>query len=257
MSFTFSHAMIVSLALHGALVLPFVVPPSEPPEDPPVLVVELIGVEAPIQSEEKIQQQTKGEETPQQAQAAAPQTPPTPKTQQQTPAAEEPREEVSESGTQQQEPPPQFEQKPQEAPPQQQPSPPTPESAGDTGRANIEGVAEQKKAQTIATEQVDERERLRNYLKTLTKKVQENLLYPEAGRKEGLKGTASVGFTVQADGSIAPGTLRIAASSGQPQLDASAMKTVETSAPFAAPPRPITIAISVVYGKLTTGAKKK
>ncbi len=156
----------------------------------------------------------------------------------------------------QQEPPPQAEQKQEEAPPQQ-PSPTAPASTGNSGSTNVDGVAEQQKAQTLAAEKMEETERLRVYLRMLTKKVQDNLLYPDAGRKDGLRGTASVAFTVQADGTIAPGTLRVATSSGQPRLDAAAMKTVEASAPFAAPPRVISIAISVVYGKLASGAKKK
>lgn len=255
MSFTFSHAMIISLALHGALVLPFVVPPAEPPEDPSVLVVELMGIQAPIQSEEKIQQQTKGEQASQQAQTATPPTPPD--TQPEPPAPEQPREEVSENGTREQAPPDQPEEKKQEAAQQQQPSTPAPASIANTGRADIEGLTEQQKAQTIAMDDVDEKELLRAYLKVLTKTVQENLVYPDAGRSQGLKGTASVAFTVQADGAVAPGTLRITTSSGQPKLDAAAMKTVEASAPFAAPPRSITIAISVVYGKVTRGGKNK
>lgn len=248
--------MIVSLALHSALVLPLVMPQPEPPDDPPILVVELMGIQAPTQSEEKVQQQTKGEEAPQQAQPPAPETPPTPQEQQPTPAPEEPKEQPTEDGTLQQEPPPQAEQKQDEAPPQQ-PSPAVPASTGNSGSTNVDGVAEQQKAQTLAAEKMKKTERLRVYLRMLTKRVQENLLYPDAGRKDGLRGTASVAFTVQADGTIAPGTLRVATSSGQPRLDAAAMKTVEASAPFAAPPRVISIAISVVYGKLASGAKKK
>lgn len=252
MNLTFWHAMIVSLALHSALVLPFMLPQPEPPEEPPILVVELMGIEAPTQSEEKIQQQTKGQDAPQQPQAAAPETPPTPQVQQPTPAPEEPQEVTSEDGIRQQ-----AEQKQQESPPQQQPSPPAPASTGNTGSANVEGEAEQKKAQTLAAEQAEETERLRIYLRRLTKKVQENLLYPDAGRKGGLKGTASVAFTLQADGAIAPGTLRIETGSGQTELDVAAMKTVEASAPFEAPPRVISIAISVVYGKVASGAKRR
>lgn len=256
MSFTFPQAIVASLAIHGALVLPFVIPAwSEPPEDPPILVVELKGLDAPMQSEEKVAQQTKGEGNPEAAQAPAPETPPPKEAQQQTPTPEQPQEPVADDGTLQQAPPPQPEQEQQEAVPQQTPpSPEAPASAGSAGAANVEGAEQQQKAQTIA-EQQDEAERLRAYVKALTKKVQENLVYPDAGRKQGLKGTASVGFTLQADGSIAAGTLRIATSSGQPQLDASALKTVEASAPFDPPPRAITIAIAVVYGKMA--AKEK
>lgn len=52
-----------------------------------------------------------------------------------------------------------------------------------------------------------------------------------------------------ADGQIRPDTLRIAASSGQPKLDASALATVRVCAPFAPPSREMTITLVVGYGK--------
>jgi len=251
-SFTFSHAIAASLAIHGALVLPFIAPPwSAPPEDPPILVVELQGVESVTQAEQKVAQQVKGEGNPQEAQAPAPETPPPQEAQQQqTPTPEEPQEPVADEGTLQQAPPPQPEQEQQEATPAQQtPAPEAAASAGSAGSANVDGATQQQQAQTIA-EQQDEAERLRAYIKALTKKVQENLVYPDAGRRRGLKGTASVAFRLMVDGSVDPGSLKIATSSGQPQLDTSALKTVAASAPFDPPPRALTVTIAVVYGKV-------
>lgn len=255
MSFTFNHALIASLALHGLMVLPFAVAVTpEPPEDVPVLVVELQGVEAETQTEQQLQQQTKGEANPQEAQPPAEPTQAATKAAEQAPSPEQPPEETAESGTHTVTPPPQPEQKEEQAPPQTA-KPPSVTQTGNSGAANIEGAAQQQQAQTIAQQQ-DEAERLRAYLKALTKKVQDNLVYPDAGRKAGLKGTASVSFKLLADGNIGAGSLSIASSSGQPQLDASAMKTVAASAPFNPPPRPITIAITVIYGKLASNAKR-
>ncbi|MDH4982416.1 TonB family protein [Hyphomicrobium sp. D-2] len=258
MSFTLSHAVVASLFIHGALVLPFVLPPvATPPEDPPILVVELQGLDAPMQSEERVQKQTKGEGAPREAQAAAPETPPPQEASQpeQPPETEEPPEEVVEDGTPQKAEDPSAEPQQSEPVPQQtQPSEPVAASAGASGAANVEGDLAQQKAQTIAQEQ-QEAERLRAYVRALVKKVQDNLVYPDSGRRKGLKGEASIGVSLQADGSIVPGSLRVVASSGQPQLDASALKTVEGSAPFAPPPRAITIAIAVVYGKLAKDRK--
>lgn len=253
MSFNFPQAVVISLAIHAVLALPFALPAlTEPPEDPPILVVEMQGIEAATQSQAAVQQQTKGENAPQPAQPPAPETPPpTEAQQQQAPTPDTPQEPVAENGTHEQAPPPEPEQKPEEATPQETPpSPSTPSTTGAAGATNIEGEQEQRLAQTLAQEKQDEAERLRAYVKALNKKVLENLVYPDAGRKAGLKGTARVGFTLLADGSVAAGSLHIASSSGQPQLDASALKTVEASAPFGAPPRPITIAIAVVYGKV-------
>jgi protein TonB len=43
--------------------------------------------------------------------------------------------------------------------------------------------------------------------------------------------------------------LKIVESSGQPKLDASALKTIRASAPFAPPPKEMTVAIAVAFGR--------
>lgn len=249
MTFTLAHGLALSLTLHGAVLLPFVTTfEAEPPEPPPVLVVELQGLVSDTQSRQQLQQQTRGAPEPAPQEEATP----TPEAQTaqaaQAPTPPEPEQDVTEDGATATPSPPTPEQKAQEAKDAPPPAPPAAAQSGNPGAANIVGAQEQKQAQTISREQ-EEAERLRLYVKELTKKVQENLVYPDAGRKAGLKGTARVAFKLKLDGTIWPGSLKIAESSGQATLDASALKTVEASAPFGAPPRPIGVAIAVTYGR--------
>jgi periplasmic protein TonB len=106
----------------------------------------------------------------------------------------------------------------------------------------------QQNAQTIKADQ-QEIDRLRDYVKLLTKKVQSNLVYPDEGRQAGLTGTATVSFTILGTGQIRPETLKIVESSGQPKLDAGALKTIRASAPFNPPPKEMTVAIAVAFGR--------
>lgn len=252
MTFTLAHGFALSLALHSAVLLPFVITlDTEPPEEPPVLVVELQGLVSDTQSQQQVQQQTKGAPEQKPQEEAKP-TPPAQATQAaQAPTPPEPQQDVAEDGTMAVPPPPTPEQKAQEAKDAPPPAPsaaPVAAQSGNPGAANIVGAQEQRQAQTISREQ-EEAERLRRYVKELTKKVQENLVYPDAGRKAGLKGTARVAFKLEPDGTIRPGSLKIAESSGRATLDASALKTVEASVPFGPPPRPIGVAIAVTYGR--------
>lgn len=242
MTFTLAHGFAVSLALHGALVLPFVLPVREEPADEPaLLVVELNGLVADTQSEQAVQQQTKGQaaqqeqqaaEAAQQAQQAAPDAPP---------------QETAEEAERALPPPPSPEQQDVQAPSQTS-APQAEAKPGAAGTVNVKGADEQKQARTIAQDQ-DDAERMRAYSRILTRKVQDHLVYPDAGRKSGLQGTAKVAFSLEADGTIRPGTLHIAKSSGQPRLDANALKSVEASAPFAPPPRPFGLTIDVGYDR--------
>jgi len=111
------------------------------------------------------------------------------------------------------------------------------------------GAEERQKAQIIRQDPEEDINLLKGYVKRLTKKVQANLIYPEEGRQAGLHGAATVSFTILGSGQIRPETLKIVASSGQPKLDASALKTVRSSAPFDPPPKEMTVAISVSFGR--------
>jgi protein TonB len=223
LKFTIWHGLAASLALHSALALPFVVHDlAEPPDDSEVLVVELQGMVSDTQTEEKVAQQLPDQ--PQQQ----PQPPPPP------PQEAPPPEQQEEDGTRPPEPPPQV------SLPQQ---PVTPQAR------QVQDPDEQQKAQVLKNERDLEADRLRKYVKRLTKKVQAHLVYPDGGRKAGLHGNAKVSFTLAPGGEIKPGTLTIAESSGQPKLDASALATVRASAPFEPPPSEMNVAFVVGYGK--------
>lgn len=279
MTFTFAHGLAASLVLHGAVLLPFALPrAAEPPKDTVVLVLELQGIEAETQNAQQLRRQARGAAE----QAPRDEVQPEPVTQAtETPAAEErqaahapppqapspprPPEETAPEGTQSAVPPtppappsPTPMPSPSPTPPpqaaEQAPVPdtarPAPSRVGDPGAANVTGAREEKQAQTLARAEAQSRaDRLRDYVKGLSRKVQDNLVYPPSGRKTGLRGTARVAFTLEADGSIRPGSLAIAESSGQPALDANALKTIAASAPFEPPPRPISISIAVTYGR--------
>jgi protein TonB len=230
--FTIYHGLAASFALHAALSAPYVVYGLASPNDdePPPLVIELQGVVADSQTEQKVLEQSKGEAKPEQAEVAksaeAPPPPPEP-------------------------PPNDVVERPAETlipPPQQAVSPPpeAPVKSGSAGVNNIRGTEVQQKAQTLKSDP-QEIERLREYVKGLTKKVQANLAYPDEGREAGLQGTATVSFGVSATGQIRVDTLKIVESSGQSKLDASALKTIRASAPFDPPPREMTISIAVAF----------
>ncbi|OPH84013.1 energy transducer TonB [Nitrobacter vulgaris] len=222
LKFTIWHGMAVSLALHSAVALPFVVNSlTPPPDDAEMLVVELEGEISDTQVEEKVAQAPPDQPPPEQQPPPPPQEEPPP----------EPRED---EGAKPLEPQPQI----------SAPQPPAPPQVH-----QVKDPDEQQKAQILKAERDLEADRLRKYVKRLTKKVQAHLVYPNEGRGAGLHGNARVSFTLAPSGQIKPGTLAIAESSGQSKLDASALATVRASAPFEPPPSEMNVAFVVGYGK--------
>lgn len=230
LKFTIYHGMAASLAIHSALALPFVVRGlmPQPDELPPTLVIELKGVVADSQAEQKILQQTA--EAVKQNEADKPKPAEAPPVNQDAPD-DSPLEEKDAST-----PLPTPTRAQTEAKPMVNP-----------GAANVPGVAERQTAQIIKTDRDVEANRLREYVKLLTKKVQANLVYPDEGRKAGLQGAVTVSFTILQTGQISQDSLTIVVGSGQPKLDASALATVRASAPFEQPPREMTVAIAVGF----------
>ncbi len=225
---TLAQAYAGSLALHAALALPFVLHErATPPLEPSTLAIELQGVVADSQSEQKVQQQTRGE-TKQKETAT-----PKPAAAEAAPEQEPPKEQTDNGDL----PPP-----PRQA---STSSPPAAnQTSGSPGANDVTGAEEQKAAQRIRDRIAETLE----YVKRLSKKVQANLVYPEEGRQAGLRGAPKVSFAILANGQISPETLKIVESSGHPKLDASALKTVRSAAPFDPPPRAMTIAIAVDFG---------
>lgn len=67
LTFTIYHGLIASLAIHAAIASPFVLRGwMQPPDEPEALVMELQGVSAATQSEDKVVLETKGEEAQEQ-----------------------------------------------------------------------------------------------------------------------------------------------------------------------------------------------
>jgi periplasmic protein TonB len=234
--FTIWHGLAGSLVLHSLLGLPFVLYAlAEPPEEAPTLVIELQGAVAEDQTEQKIQQEIKGSTERETAEPAKPAE------------AEAPAEKAADD--------PPVDDKdatlPAPAPelPKQTPKPPAETKSGNAGADNIAGAEERQTAQRIRTDRETEIEQLREYVKLLSKRVQSHLVYPDEGRQAALQGTATVSFTILPTGLIRSETLKVVTSSGQPKLDASALKTIHASIPFDPAPREMTIVISVEFGR--------
>jgi len=238
--FTIIHGFAVSLALHSILAFAFILAAlvSEP-EEPQTLVLDLqrFVVVGERQVEQMIQQETQGD-TQQDAlereeSNATNATMAVPSDDQSVNVAAGDKEA-----------------RPALAPPEPTQSDRRPEMNSEAaGSTNISGAEEQQNAQTIKKDRDENVDRLKSYVKRLTKKVQSKLVYPDEGRHAGLQGIATVSFTILSTGQISPGTLKIIESSGQPKLDTSALKTVCSSAPFDPPPQELTVAIAVAFGR--------
>ncbi|MDB5657262.1 MAG: TonB family protein [Tardiphaga sp.] len=227
LKFTIWHGLAVSLAVHLAFVLPFVVVGAPlPPEEPPQITLDFQGEAADFQSEQKVMEQTKGTEQQEtkkeQTAQPEPAVPPPP---------DEPPKPVAEDGD-------------TLLPPA--PAEPVPvASENGTGANNIKGTNEQMEAKRLRDLET-EKERINAYIKLLSKKVRAN-----TGRLDnGPTTSALVAFTVLASGEIRPGSLRIAESTGQTVRDAIALKTVQSSAPFGPAPRELNLSIMIDFGKL-------
>jgi periplasmic protein TonB len=234
--FTIWHGLAASLAFHSLLGLRFVLYAlAEPPDEAPTLVIELQGAVADNQAEQKIQQETKGstekETTEPAKQAEAP--PPEPAKDDSPPV--EDKEATLPA--------------PAPEPPKQTSKPPAEAKAGDAGANNIAGAEERQTAERIRTDRETEIEQLKEYVKLLSKRVQSHLVYPDEGRHAGLQGTTTVSFAILPSGQIRSETLKVVTSSGQPKLDASALKTIHASIPFDPAPREMTIVIAVEFGR--------
>ena len=232
--FTIWHGVAASLLIHAAPTAPFVwYTLATPPDEPPPLVVELQGVIADSQAEQKVQREIKG---------AAEQNKPEPAKPAPAPLAETAEEH------------PIDDQDAAQPPPAPQPKELKPQSAADaesagTGANTITGAEQRQIARTIQSDPQIEIEQLREYVKLLSKKVQAHLVYPDDGRQARLEGTATVSFAILRSGQIRPESLKIVTSSGQRRLDESALKTIRASIPFDPAPREMTVVIAVDFGR--------
>lgn len=107
--------------------------------------------------------------------------------------------------------------------------------------------AEQNQVQQTIRRQLTEMELLQIYVASLAKAIRERLVYPRELRAQGYIGTTSVGFTVTEAGGLLAGSLRVIRSSGYAELDASAIRSVQSSAPFPKPDRQRVVVVPVTF----------
>ncbi|WOJ89980.1 energy transducer TonB [Methylocapsa polymorpha] len=238
MRFTIEPGFAASFALHGAILL---IAAWVAASAPKTLVVVFEGMEADYQVDEKLKEQSSGSPgssavTPQQqtlVQAGE---------NRQTDATSNEAEENSNTDTT----PNEAEPIPSAGQPQAAPTNAAPSSPGSL---EVSGDDQRQDARKIRPRVENRIDPLQAYAKLLTKKVQSELVYPEAGRQAGLQGAAVVSFTILPDGALSPGSLRIVSSSGEAKLDESALKTIRACAPFDPPPHKITLKITIKYGR--------
>jgi protein TonB len=226
LKFTIYHGVAASLALHSAIGLPFVLPALfSSAEERSVLDLELQGAVSDVQTEEKSQQDKRGEA--QNATKAVSDHPP-----------------VDATKTAASDPPPLdtvAEDKEPAAPAPVAPPQPTPEKKStNAGSANISGGEEQEIPQRI---KLDSAAKDRAYARRLAKKLQSRI-----HSDEGRKASATVFFVILSNGQLRPDSLKIVTSSGEPHLDASALKSVRASLPFDPPPREMALTIVLDFG---------
>lgn len=270
--FTIYHGFALSLLLHSVVATPFVMHVlNRQPDEVEPLVIDVQGIAADDQTEQKAMQETKGEAKQEEPVAKPPPASPqsTPPRLETLPPPEAPPpfpptadqqlsdEEASPSQmTQQIElpsprlpelPQPQLPKPVETSPSLTQKTPPTPMTNG--GVNNVKGVDEQQNGQTIKSTKVSDANRLKSYAKLMARRVRTHLVYPENAQRAGLHGVATVSFTVLGNGQIRPESLHLVESSGQTKLDDAAIRTIRASTPFLPPPYEMTISIGVAFGR--------
>ncbi len=224
-------AFLLSFVLHGGLAfLLFAVLFNTAAYDDETLVIDLNGVESNEQIDEKLKESVGGEPGVQATRA-----------QQQKASATSDERADDATPTEQ-------------APvagdvPAQNSNAPVRAAPGATQAMDVMGLEQRQDAHKIRSRPEASVDPLQYYAKLLSKRVQKKLVYPEAGRWAGWQGAPVVAFAITTDGSIRDGSLKIVSSSGEPKLDASALRTILGCAPFEPPPHEVALRITVKYGR--------
>ena len=108
------------------------------------------------------------------------------------------------------------------------------------------GADSEQQQQRIAVHN-DMNDRIAAYMAEVTKRLQSNLIYPPDAKKKRIEGTTLVSFAITESGGIQPNTLAVKRSSGSAALDAAALRTVASSAPFQKPPRELNVSIELEF----------
>jgi TonB family protein len=89
----------------------------------------------------------------------------------------------------------------------------------------------------------------RQYLSQMGRLLNNKIVYPEEAKNHLLSGKPVIAFTVNTNGSLVPGSLRVARSSGHEILDRHAMATVRQAAPFPPPPQRMEMTVTMSFTK--------
>ncbi|MES2261079.1 MAG: TonB family protein [Pseudomonadota bacterium] len=128
------------------------------------------------------------------------------------------------------------------------PPPIAKQEAAPIAPAPVDG-ADYERVQQTTQSQETEANRIRNYVAALSKAIQARLVYPGAAREAGYVGSPSLRFTLADNGEIVPGTLAVHKSSGYHVLDENAMQAVQASTPFGKPPRKMSVVIALSFAQ--------
>lgn len=120
----------------------------------------------------------------------------------------------------------------------EKPAPPKPRktttSAGAGGKQKANAVKAASGKQTAKANRDAGNAKVSNYPGKVASKLRRALRYPREAKRDRLRGTTVVSFTVSSNGSV--GGVRVARSSGSPVLDRAAAEAVRRAAPFPAIP---------------------
>lgn len=247
--------LAVSLAVHGLIAALFWLMPAwlqaQAPADAQTLQMELFGMLSNRQEQEQMQGLPDDAPPPEpQAepiQQPEPEPEPLPEPEPEPEPLPEPEPEPPP------EPPPPEVEPPEPSPVQVKPPPkqkPTPRPAP-APRPAVRPPPAPKGAEVARVQQTiappDMQTLMQAYVRELSRMLQRSLVYPREARREGYVGSTTVRFSITENGSILPGSLSIQRSSGYAILDEQALKTANSSAPFPAPPKPMTVSIAIAF----------
>ncbi len=229
-------SFLISMALHTALVAPFFLYgllPHSPPKhlrlQPDILDM--------IAERQRVEQKA---------------TPPQPTP---TPAAPQPQQQQQQQ-RQETPPPPQPKPRPSKAEspvkhvtkPEAPPAPPVTMQAAPTTPALAPDQMQAQMAQSTAPKPDTDSDFEKKYGEVVSRQLMKSLIYPQEARKLGLSGITRVQFTLDENGQIVPGSVRVVSSSGSAELDDNAVKTVLAVAPFPPPGKPMTLSPRLKFG---------